>query len=306
MDRIGIFVACHKWAKIAENPLLIPIQVGASLTAERYSGMICDNTGDNISIKNKAYCELTAQYWAWKNTDYDYYGFFHYRRYLSFNRVVPVKMDGTISGKKIRPYEELDSIPENLTRYGLNAELMEQVIPGYDLITVLRERLDVTVYQQYCQYHPKENLDALLNIIEAKTPEYMPAAKKYLNSKNIYYMNMYIMEKKIFHTYMSWLFEILSDYENIKGYQNLEPRIMGYLAERMFGIFYTHQCSKGCRCAEVPYFKFYDTGEGGDKKNIRFFRLGKYEIKVDMRKINKIFPAGSRRRLLLRSFLLKK
>ena len=44
-----------------------------------------DDEGDNISQKNKTYCELTAQYWAWKNEDADYYGFFHYRRYLAFD-----------------------------------------------------------------------------------------------------------------------------------------------------------------------------------------------------------------------------
>ena len=306
-DKIGIFVACHKQSQIAENPLLIPIQVGASLTDDRYFGMICDKTGKNISDKNKEYCELTAQYWAWKNTDYDYYGFFHYRRYLTFNHVIQVESDRTISKKRVRPYKELDCIPKDLVKYGLDLNLMEQTIPNYDIITVLREKLDVTVYQQYCQYHPKENLDILLDIIKVKTPEYMPAAYEYMNAKCIYYMNMYIMKKNVFCAYMTWLFDILSDYEKVKGYRNLEPRIMGYLAERLFGIFYTYQRSKGYKCAEVPYLKFYDTGEGEDKRNIRTFHLGssKYELRIDMRKVNRLFPAGSRRRLFLRKIILK-
>lgn len=41
-----------------------------------------DDTGDNISCKKRCYCELTAQYWTWKNIQADYYGFFHYCRYL--------------------------------------------------------------------------------------------------------------------------------------------------------------------------------------------------------------------------------
>lgn len=44
-----------------------------------------DNTGDNISSKNKYYCELSTQYWVWKNIDSEYYGFCHYRRYLSMS-----------------------------------------------------------------------------------------------------------------------------------------------------------------------------------------------------------------------------
>ena len=39
--------------------------------------------GINLDI-NSAYCELTTQYWVWKNIDADYYGFIHYRRFLSF------------------------------------------------------------------------------------------------------------------------------------------------------------------------------------------------------------------------------
>ena len=50
--------------------------------------MLHDDEGENISDKNPMYCELTAQYWAWKNLDADYYGFCHYRRYFNFSDTV--------------------------------------------------------------------------------------------------------------------------------------------------------------------------------------------------------------------------
>lgn len=83
-----------------------------------------DNEGDNISGKNPDYCELTAQYWAWKNIDCDYYGFFHYRRYLTFHRVCPVMESGKILGKRQHPYIELDSVWDDLTPYWMEAEWM--------------------------------------------------------------------------------------------------------------------------------------------------------------------------------------
>ena len=49
----------------------IPIQAGAALTERRICEMK-DNIGENISYKNKQYCELTALYWIWKNDDSDY------------------------------------------------------------------------------------------------------------------------------------------------------------------------------------------------------------------------------------------
>ena len=82
--KIKIYIACHKPCHIPKNDLLFPIQVGAAISNNRLEGMLHDDEGDNISAKNKSYCELTAQYWAWKNDEADYYGFFHYRRYFSF------------------------------------------------------------------------------------------------------------------------------------------------------------------------------------------------------------------------------
>jgi hypothetical protein len=80
---VKIFVSYHKNCEIIKNEIIIPIQVGASLGND-YLDMIRDNTGDNISIKNSLYSELTAQYWAWENVEADYYGFMHYRRHFIF------------------------------------------------------------------------------------------------------------------------------------------------------------------------------------------------------------------------------
>lgn len=63
---IKIYVVCHKPSYVPENPYLYPIQVGAALVGKKLPGIRHDDEGDNISDKNKSYCELTAQYWAWK------------------------------------------------------------------------------------------------------------------------------------------------------------------------------------------------------------------------------------------------
>ena len=84
---------------------------------------------------------------------------------------------------------------------------------------------------------------------------------------------------------------------------------MGFLAERLFGIFYYYQREHGAQCAELAYLKFYNTEPGKEEcvSNIRTFRFKptKFEIRIDMRKLNRAFPAGSRRRRILRSIFLR-
>lgn len=311
--QIQIFVACHKPTYVLDNRLLIPVQVGTELTNARYERMEYDNNGDNISAKNLQYCELTAQYWAWKNVTCDYYGFFHYRRYLSFANIYSVCSDGNLErGKKRTPYIEIDDIRDNLTRFKLDADYMEDQIRIYDLITVLREKIDTTVYKQFCQYHEGAKLQQILDIMERLYPEYSMAAQTYMSSKEVYYMNMYIMKRELFYRYMEWLFAILTEFEReLKGQeQKIESRLMGFLAERLFGIFYIYQREQGAKCAELSYLRFYNTEmerEAGSTSNIRIFRLkpSKMSIKIDMRKLNRMFPPGSRRRVLLRHIFVR-
>ena len=85
-DKIKIFISYHKESQRIESEILTPIQVGAKKSKIDLQ-MQRDDEGIHISDKNDKYCELTAQYWAWKNLDADYYGFMHYRRHLIFKDV---------------------------------------------------------------------------------------------------------------------------------------------------------------------------------------------------------------------------
>ena len=84
---VKIIVATHKKYEMPQDAMYLPLHVGAEGKTDQNGnpldlGYQKDNTGENISNKNAAYCELTGLYWAWKNLDTDYTGLAHYRRHF--------------------------------------------------------------------------------------------------------------------------------------------------------------------------------------------------------------------------------
>ena len=127
-NKIKIYISCHKECYIPNHPMLFPVQVGAANANKRFEGMYHDDEGENISEKNPSYCELTAQYWAWKNDqEADYYGFFHYRRYMSFSdKQLETNLfeDAELEYLDDKALETLQLFPEK----------MEKLITQYDVI----------------------------------------------------------------------------------------------------------------------------------------------------------------------------
>lgn len=259
---IKILTAYHRKSELITTDIIKPIQVGTDI-----NGVICpqhlhDNTGDNISGKNGMYCELTAQYWAWKNLDADYYGFMHYRRYFAFDCAELLK-------------NELDDVllphltPSALKTLHLTDDELEKTVAAYDVITA--EPYDVkktgfsTVYKQYKANHKIKDLDLVLDIISEKHPEFRPSADKYLSSRMLCHANMYIMKKQLFFDYCEWLFDILAEYERrgeYKDYSLYQYRVCGFLAERLWGVYLTWlKENKNLRVLEAPVCFFENTDE---------------------------------------------
>ena len=82
-SKIKIFVFYYKNGPVLKlSPVYQPIMAGKSILREKaeFQG---DDTGENISHKNKYYSELTGIYWVWKNTRQNISGACHYRRYFT-------------------------------------------------------------------------------------------------------------------------------------------------------------------------------------------------------------------------------
>lgn len=276
MPEIRIFVSCHKPYSVPAYPILFPIQVGGALAVQRFPGFLQDDTGKNISLQNRSYCELTAQYWAWKNIKADYYGFFHYRRYLYPDL-----------GAK-RPYI-IGSVPTQELLERLNFAAMPEIVKKYELIAPMGENMFMPVREHYgrAEFHHREDLAVAKRIVQKLYPGYTQALEAYLSQPVCYFGNIFIMERGLFERYCPWLFSILTEFDrcaDLSGYGIQELRVDGYLAERLFGVFYTQCRMEGVRCVELPRIDF----------------IAERKIRRKRKLLSALLPPGTKRRAVVK------
>lgn len=223
------------------NPLLVPVRCGAVYDTRANVTMLGDNTGDHISEKRRTFCEMTVQYWAWKNETAEYYGLFHYRRFLNFSKYhFPEDAYGSVIDKNI----DL----ETQRIYGLNEKRMRELIEKYDL--VIPEARDVSkfpekpksIWEHWCSAKDlhESDLKKMLNVIGKMSKEYYNVALEYLQGTQAYFCAMHIMKAEIFNAYCEWLYPILFELEkeiDINLYTEEGQRTVGHLAERLMGIY---------------------------------------------------------------------
>ncbi len=249
-SNIKLFLSYHKPTTLLKNEIFTPIHVGRELANNNpnlkwmMDNMIGDNTGDNISSKNSNYCELTAQYWAWKNCECDYIGFMHYRRHLNFliDKNYPENKWGLSEDNLLNQFY--------IEKYGLDEENLRKVVSQYDILTVnpwdVKNAGSKNNYDHYKSSDSKlhiDDYDTALNILREKYPQFAEDIETYNNSEYGYYTNIFVMKKEIFNDYCSWLFDILFEVEkqtDISNYDFQEARIYGYISEWLFGIYITH------------------------------------------------------------------
>lgn len=220
MKNIKILIATHKKYQMPKYNMYMPIHVGKE--GKEDIGYAGDNSGDNISIKNAFYCELTALYWAWKNLDADYIGLCHYRRHFTcFKRVTK---------KEEKKFDKL-----------LNREQVEKILDETDIILPKkREYYIENLYDHYKHTMHVETLDETGKIIQEQFPEYMLEFNKLHKRTSAHMFNMFVMKKEYFDRYCEWLFEILFELEkriDPKQYDSFHARYLGRISELLLDVW---------------------------------------------------------------------
>lgn len=220
MDTIKIIVATHKKYRMPVDKIYIPVQVGKE--GKENLGYQSDNVGENISLKNPYFCELTGLYWAWKNLDADYIGLSHYRRHFSVKKHISNETD-----------KKFESVLDE-------KELMD-ILKYTDVVVPKKRNYYIeNLYSHYAHTMYIEPLDETRKIIEEKYPKYLEEFDKLHKRTSAHMFNMFIMKKEILDEYCTWLFDILFELEkriDVTQYDGFHARFFGRVSELLLDVW---------------------------------------------------------------------
>lgn len=224
MDKsVKIIIATHKKYRMPEDKMYVPVHVGAE--GKNDLGYMKDNNGENISLLNPSFCELTGLYWAWKNLDYEYLGLAHYRRHFSLKKRKD-KWSSVLTYSELKPY--LDKVRV--------------------FVPKKRKYYIETLYSHYDHTHYSEQLDTTRKIIERMYPEYIKSYDKIMKQRYGYMFNMMIMTKDLMDDYCTWLFNILFELQKqltMPELSNFQGRFYGRVSEIIFNVWLDYQLQSG-------------------------------------------------------------
>jgi len=197
----------------------------------RQNDMLSEKDGINISEYNSRINECTGLYWIWKNTDSEYVGLSHYRRWFYNWRYMHDKSR-------------------------LDAERVIELLngQGYDLILTCMHWFGWRVIDNMNIALGKELTDqannVFLDLIRDRQPEYLDAYCDVMEGNNMHICNMFVTRREIMNKYCEWLFSFLidaADRIDVSGCTARQKRVAGYFAETMWTVWLREQKYRICQ-----------------------------------------------------------
>jgi len=196
-----------------EECYLTPIQAGAALTEKRISDVL-DNTGDNISDRNRDFSECSAIYWLWKNAEKkDYIGVCHYRRHLAVT----------------------------------TADLAKEFEEGVDLINTIPTVMLPSIKEFFTKnFFYAKDVELIEEAIEKLFPDYMQDYEE-MGEGFIYLANnIFMMKKEWFDRMCEFVFGVIlyvDDFYREQGFVR-QDRYAGYIFEYLYAVFVRHHAKE--------------------------------------------------------------
>lgn len=187
-------------------PYEMVIQAGAALTPKRLAkGGLTDDMGENISEKNRQFCELTALYWIWKHAKEEIVGLSHYRRHF------------------LLPQDWVRRMETN----------------GIDVILTVPLYVAPSLEENYKSRHNPQDWEYMMQCLKERNEKTWKEAADFFRGNLYSPCNMLIMRRNVLDELCAWLFPLLFQVAEHRGqredlYQNRYP---GFLSERLITFF---------------------------------------------------------------------
>ncbi len=246
--------------KLIQNLNYIPVGLGAQDFSSEWHR---DNTGKNISYKNKWYSELTFHYWLWKNkiifkNDNNWEGFCAYRDFWANENQYEIYLKDKKSFDQINTdnYNNIENIvikkvPEIWKDYDVilgqeiflnNLKLSKFLKHGK--LALLHNPKAIfksgrTIKFHFDMFHGKDYLDkAIKNLEDSERKDFL----NYVSQEVSFNRGcMFICKsKKVMENFYNSLFPWLEKCEKNFGFENngYETRIYAFLAERYMSYWF--------------------------------------------------------------------
>lgn len=240
---LTLYTVFHKPFIKPAASFIKPIQAGRSIAAEKLL-MQGDDTGDNISVLNPYFCELTALYWVLKNAERkeNYWGLCHYRRYFTtpIKRLL-AKPKALLDASAMQ--EEMDKYVNDKVKILILDLLKEHDVLLQTPIYLYKKKGVVkTLAQLYREDHISEHWDILKQKLIKMYPDYAGSFYSFEKAEKISFFNMAVGNWKFWHDYLNWLFPLLFAIQpmiKLTG-DPYQDRVFGYLSERLINLYVWH------------------------------------------------------------------
>lgn len=216
------YVICHKPYPVRQDEMYRALCVGGM----RADGALCELDGENIAGYNERINELTGLYWIWKNTESEYVGMSHYRRFFYDIRTIhdrPQRLGREFAGKI-------------LTAAGYDMILSRPFYFPYTIYDNLRNQVGVMLSQRAKRIFAKH--------IREKQPEYAEDFEAVLKGNRLNVCHMFVTRREILDRYCAWLFSFLleaADELDVDRCDVRQRRAAGFFAENLLTVWMRRQ-----------------------------------------------------------------
>lgn len=226
-----IFVAAHRSTWVPPSDLYSVIAVGGAAVP---GAAFRDDNGDNISSRNRQYCELTATYWIWKNATDDAVGLCHYRRFFNL-------LPTNLHAHPLITLQAPDAATTALLSDPRQATVIRRLLDQYDLIVPRALYQQASIGDDYVRAHGHREWDEFVRQLDALYGAARHSARVETRFRG---NNMLICRREVFDLYATQLFQVIDRVfstigalPDVPGARYQPGRYPGYLAERFMSAF---------------------------------------------------------------------